>query len=164
MKTLLNILGAIVICMVLLLVTLRFTGRNPHGDTPGPGSYPGLWLSGKLVTTPVADWSFTDSIQTVKVQTNTWYLIPHSVTIWCIAYNGQLYLATSGAAVRHWPRNVARDPHVRLKIGNQLYDRTLSAVTDPAEREPVIAAKRKKYPQQKIPAISTINVFHVLDN
>ncbi len=107
MKTLLNILGAIVICMVLLLVTLRFTGLNPHGDTPGPGSYPGLWLSGNLVTTPVADWSFTDNIQTVKLQTNTWYLIPHSVTIWCIAYNGQLYVATSGAAVRHglemWP-------------------------------------------------------------
>ena len=40
MKTLLNILGAIVICMVLLLVTLRFTGLNPHGDTPGPGELP----------------------------------------------------------------------------------------------------------------------------
>ena len=63
MKTLSNILGAIVICMVLLLVTLRFTGLNPHGDTPGPGSYPGLWLSGNLVTTPVADWSFTDNIR-----------------------------------------------------------------------------------------------------
>ena len=35
MKTLLRIVGAIVICMVLLLVTLRATGLNPHGDTPG---------------------------------------------------------------------------------------------------------------------------------
>src|SRR5260370_22980448 len=100
MKTPLKIVGAIVICMVLLLATLRATGLNPHGDTPGRGRYPGLWLSGNLATTPVAYWSFTDSIQTVKVQTITCYLIPHSVTTLCIANNGQLYLATSGAALR----------------------------------------------------------------
>ena len=108
MKMLLKIVGAIVICMVLLLATLRATGLNPHGDTPGAGSYPGLWLSGNLVTTPVADWSFTDSIQTVKVQTNTWYLIPHSVTTWCIAYNGQLYLAVYSAFPPITGRRLAR--------------------------------------------------------
>jgi len=59
---------------------------------------------------------------------------------------------------------VARDPHVRIKIGDKLYDRTLSYVTDPAERAGVIAAKRKKYPKQVIPATSSINVFHVLNN
>ena len=162
MKTLLKIVGAIVICMALLLATLRATGLNPHGDTPGRGSYPGLWLSGNLVTTPVADWSFTDSIQTVKVQTNTWYLIPHSVTTWCIAYNGQLYLATSGAAVREWPRNVARDPHVRLKVGDKLYDRTLSVVTDPADREAVLQVRAKKYSQKYPPVGQTFTVYHVM--
>ena len=100
MKTLLKVFGVIVICMVLLLVTLRFTGLDPHGDSSGRGGSPRFWLRGNLVTTPVADWSFTDNIRTVKLQTNTWYLIPHSVTIWCIAYNGQLYVATFGATVR----------------------------------------------------------------
>ena len=144
MKTLLNIVGVIVICMLLLLVTLRFTGLNPYGDTPGRMSFPGLWLSGNLVTAPVTDWSFTDNIRTVKVQTDTRYGIPHSVTTWCIAYNGQLYLATSGAAVREWPRNVARDPHVRLKIGNDLYDRTLmvSSPTRP-KRKPCAGPSEK---------------------
>jgi hypothetical protein len=162
MKTLFKVVGAIVICMVLLLATLRATGLNPHGDTPGPGSYPGLWLSGRLVTTPVADWSFTDSIRTVKVQTNTWYLIPHSVTTWCIAYNGQVYLATSGAATREWPRNVARDPHVRLKIGDNLYDRTLSVVTDPAEREAVLQVRATKYSQKYPPVGQTFTVYRVM--
>lgn len=161
MKTLWRTVGVIVICMVLLIVTLRVTGLNPHGDTPGRGSYPGLWLSGSPVTTPVADWSFTDSIQTVKVQTNTWYLIPHSVTTWCIAYNGQLYLATSGAATREWPRNVARDPHVRLKIADKLYDRTLSVVTDPAEREAVLQVRAKKYAQKYPPVGQTFTVYRV---
>lgn len=162
MKTLLRIAGIVVICLVLLLVVLRVTGLNPHGDTPGPGSYPGLWLNGDLVTTPVADWSFTDSIQTVKVQTNTWYLVPHSVTTWCIAYNGQLYLATSGAATREWPRNVARDPHVRLRIDGKLYDRTLMVVTDPAEREAVLQVRAKKYSQKYPPVGQTFTVYHVM--
>src|SRR5438105_12812147 len=86
----------------------------------------------------------------------------HSVTTWCIAYNGQLYLATSGAAVRQWPRNVARDPHVRLKIGDQLYDRTLLVVTDPAEREAVLQVRAKKYSQKYPPVGQTFTVYHVM--
>jgi hypothetical protein len=164
MKTLLKVLGLIVVCLALLLIAARITGFGPNERRPG------LWLKGDLVTTPVTDWSFTDDVETVNVQTNTWYLLPHSVTTYCVSYRGQLYLTSvyrKGLEYPHgrsWNADVARDPHVRIKIGNQLYDRTLSYVSDPAEREPVIAAKRKKYPQQKIPATSTINVFHVLDN
>ena len=118
MKTLLKVFGVIVICMVLLLVTLRFTGLNPHGDIPGSRSYPGLWLSGNLVTIPVADWSFTDNIRTLKLQTNTWYLIPHSVTIWCIAYNRQLYAASFGAAVRSWPVVIFATEPLQATVGH----------------------------------------------
>lgn len=164
MKTLLKVLGVILACLVLLLVALRITGFEPHERTPG------LWLRGDLVTTPVADWSFTDKYQTVQVQTNTWYLLPHSVTTFCVSYNGQLYLASVYRAGleyphgRNWNANVARDPHVRIKIGDQLYDRTLSYVTDPAEKAGVVQANAKKYPHQAIAANSTMNVFHVLDN
>jgi hypothetical protein len=56
---------------------------------------------------------------------------------------------------------VARDPHVRLKIGNQLYDRTLSVVTDPAEKAAVLQAKAKKYPQMRVSPKNTVVVFHV---
>jgi hypothetical protein len=58
---------------------------------------------------------------------------------------------------------VARDPHVRIKIGNQLYDRTLALVSDPAERAAVNEAKFKKYPELKLPPGGTIVLFHVLD-
>lgn len=164
MKIFSKVILAIVVCLVLLLIVLRVTGFEPHGGTPG------LWLKGDVVTTPVADWSFTDQIPTIEVQTNTWYLLPHSVHTYCVAYNGQLYLTSVYRAGltypngRNWNSNVARDPHVRLKIGDKLYDRTLSYVADPAERAAVIQVKAKKYPQQKIAAGSTINVFHVLDN
>ena len=164
MKKLWKVLGLILICLILLLVVLRATGLDPHERIPG------LWLNGDLVTTPVADWSFTDEFQTVKVQTNTWYLLPHSVTTYCVAYNGQLYLTSvyrAGLEYPHgknWTANVARDPRVRIKIGNQLYDRTLSYVTDPAEKAAVLEVKAKKYPQQVIATTSTVNVFHVMDN
>jgi len=158
MKTLLKIVLGILACLVLTLVVLRITGLNPHNQTPG------LWLTGNLVTTPVADWSFTNNVPHVEVQTRPWYLLPHSVTINCLSYNGQLYLSSvfPEGASRSWNENVMRDPHVRIKIGNNLYDRSLVLVTDPAEKEAVLQARAKKYPQLKIPPNATIHLFHVV--
>jgi len=163
MKIFLKAVGVILVCLVLLLAVARITGLEPNGRRPG------LWLKGDLVTTPVGDWSFTDKIQNVKIQTNTRYLLPHSVTINCVSYKGQLYLDSFYAAGltyphgRSWNEDVARDPYVRIKIGNQLYDRTLALVTDPAEQAAVNEAKFKKYPDLKVPPGGTIVLFHVLD-
>ena len=175
MKTLLKIAGGIVICVVLLLVILRFTGFEP-GACPDPGAslacrVPGLWLRGNLVTTPVTDWSFTDQYQNAKLQTRGPFGLPHSIGTYLVSYNGQLYLTSVYAPGlppyphgRRWNENVARDPHVRIKIGDNLYDRTLVYVTDPDERAAVIQNKRKKYPQQIIKPGSYINIFHVVSN
>ena len=163
MNALWKVLGVILACLVFLLVAARIVGFEPNGRRPG------LWLKGDLVTTPVTEWSFTDKIQNVKIQTNTRYLVPHSVTINCVSYKGQLYLDSFYAAGltyphgRSWNEDVARDPHVRLKIGNQLYDRTLALVTDPAEQAAVNEAKFKKYPELKLPPGGTIVLFRVLD-
>ena len=163
MKALRKVLGVIFAGLVLLLVVARIVGFEPNGRRPG------LWLKGDLVTTPVTEWSFTDKIQNVKIQTNTWYFVPHSVTINCVSYRGQLYLDSFYAAGltyphgRSWNEDVARDPHVRIKIGNQLYDRTLALVTDPAEQEAVNEAKFRKYPDLKLPPGGTVVLFHVLD-
>jgi len=164
MKALWTVLGVILACLLLLLVVARISGFEPNGRRPG------LWLKGDLVTTPVSDWSFTDKIQNVKIQTNTWYLLPHSVTINCVSYKGRLYLDSFYAAGlkyphgRSWNEDVARDDHVRIKIGNQLYDRTLALVTDPAEQAAVNEAKFKKYPDLKLPPGGTIVLFRVLDH
>jgi len=157
-KRLLQSLGIIVVCLILILIILRITGFGPHARTPG------LWLKGNVVTTPVTDWSFTDQIPVVQLQTETSYLLPHSVNINCLNYNGQLYLVSvyPAGTAHTWNDNVIRDPHVRLKIGDQIYDRTVSLVTDPAEQEGVLQARHTKYPQLKVPPNSTIHVFHVV--
>ncbi len=164
MKILLKTIGIIVGCLVVLLILLRITGLGPHGRMPG------LWLNGELVTTPVTDWSFTDQIQNVQLQTNTWYGIPHSVNINCVSYQGQLYLDSFYAAGltyphgRNWNENIARDPRVRIRIGKKLYDRTLVLVTDPGLKEAVDDLKLKKYPALKLPPGGNIVLFHVVDN
>jgi len=171
MKMAAKITGAILVCLVLVLVVLRITGLNPIGDTPGPRDYPGLWLSGQVVTTPVTDWSFATKYRTDKVQTRTWFLIPHSVTTGFIIYNGQLYLTSMFPAVmpfpqgKMWVSDVMRDPHVRLKFGDKLYDCILSPVTDPNERAAVLASRAIQNPQptaSKATSGRTMHLFHAV--
>jgi hypothetical protein len=163
MKTTAKIGGTVGICLVLLLATLRATGFEPR-DCNNASSWscraPGLWLKGDVVTTPVNDWSFTNQVQTIKIQTQTPFLLPHSVSIWCAVYNDNLYVTSYRG--RLWVEDVIRDPHVRLKIGGQLYERTLSLVNDPDEKAAVLQAKGKKYPRWKVPAVDTATVFRVL--
>lgn len=164
MKTVLKVAGAIVICLSLLLVLLRITGFGPHGRTPG------LWIRGNLVAAPVADWSFSDKYPTVEIQTRTRYWLPHSVTTTCMTYQGQLYVGSIYAAGlqyphgRSWNENVARDPHVRIKIGNNLYDCTLVHITDPAVIGAVLQAGSRKYRGLRVPANGSLQLFHVVQN
>ena len=150
--------------LILLLVTLRATGFEPRDCANASASWtcrtPGLWLKGELVTTPVSDWSFTDKIQTIKIQTQTPFLLPYSVSIWCAVYNDNLYVTSYRG--RRWVEDIIRDPHVRLKIGGQLFERTLSLVNDPDEKASVLQAKEKKYPKWTVPSVSTATVFRVL--
>lgn len=163
MTKLAKIAGSIVIGIIAVLLILRFTGFEPKNCPPSNKSVscrmPGLWLKGKLVTRPVTDWSFTNKIQQIKIQTQTPYLLPHSVTIWCVVYKGDLYLSSYPG--REWVEDIIRDPHVRLKIGNQLFDRGVSIVRDPAEKAAVLQAKGEKYPQWKVPSVSRSIVFRV---
>ena len=159
----LKIVGAIVVCLILVLVVLRFTGFEPK-DCVNASTLacraPGLWLRGQPVVTPVTDWSFTDKVQAVKVQTQTPFFLPYSVSAWCAVYNGNLYLTSYRG--RWWVENIVHDPHVRLKIGGRLFDSTFSLVDDPAEKAAVLQAKGKKYPQWKVPPVSTAAVFRVM--
>jgi len=161
-KRLFIVVGSIlVVGLILAIVVLRVVGLDPRERRPG------LWLTGNVVTTPVTDWSFTDKYPTIFVETRTWYGIPHSVTTSCVSHDGRLYLTSvyrEGAQFpgdKFWNRNIVRDPHVRLKIGDQLYDRTLSLVTDAAERQSVLQTKQRKYPRQRVSDKSTTYVFAV---
>jgi hypothetical protein len=160
-KKSLIVVGALAACLLVALVALRVVGLEPKERRPG------LWLTGELVTRPVADWAFTDTYPNIFVQTRSWYGLPHSVTTTATAHNGQLYLTSvyrAGAEFprdRLWNKNVLRDPHVRLKIGDQLFDRTVALVTDAAEKDAVLETKARKYPRQRAVDKSRVHVFRV---
>jgi F420H(2)-dependent quinone reductase len=160
-KKLLIAAGTVVVVVLLALVALRVVGLDPHERRPG------LWLTGQSVTAPVTDWSFSDQFQTIYVQTRAWYGLPHSVTTSVTAYNGRLYLTSvyrPGMRFpddRLWNKNILRDPHVRLKVGDRVFDGTAALVTDPAEKDAVLDAKAKKYPRQRATDKSLVHVFRV---
>ena len=146
----------------LALITLRVVGFDPRDGSSG------FWLQGELVTTPVTDWSFSDTFETISVETRTWYLIPHSVTTFCATYNGQLYLTSTYSQGgeypygRLWNQNVVRDPRVRLKIGDQVFESTLALVTDASEKAAVLQSKMEKYPDWKNPGADKVHTLRVL--
>jgi len=139
--------------LVVALVTLRITGLEPeYLDLNQLRAHnmiarPGLWLKGDVVTTPVTDWSFITtvphpgrSINTILIETRTRYFIPHSVRTMPTVRNGQFYVRSHQDRMdvpfpndKSWTSNVARDPRVRIKIGDKIYEATLVLVTDRAQ-------------------------------
>jgi len=98
-------------------------------------------------------------------------MVPHSVTTSFIVHDGQLYLTSMFAAGvpfpqgKSWVRNVMRDPHVRLKFGDKLYDCVLSHVTDPEERAAVLATRTQQNAQtaaSDTPGGAVLHLFRVL--
>jgi len=131
--------------VVFTLVLTAVAACEPHDRRPGQ------WLRGGVVTAPVTDWSFSNDVDEIFVETATWYFVPHSVTTTVVTSGGTLYVPSlyyEGGDFpneRLWNRNIARDPHVRLKIGEKIYPRTAALVTDPDERTRVLAAFAAKY-------------------
>src|SRR5690349_13245084 len=153
MKTLKVSVVLIVIILAVTLLALRITGLEPeYLDLDQLRAHhmiarPGLWLKGELVTAPVTDWSFVDnvphpgrSINTVLVETRTPYFIPHSVRTMPFVRNGVLYIRSHQDRMdlqfpndKSWTANVARDPRVRIKIGDKLYEASMVLVSDGAQ-------------------------------
>ena len=157
-------IGGISLIVITLFTSLYLliVGYEPQDQSPG------LWLTGELATEPVADWSFTEQHGEIFVQTRSPWLIPHSVTTYCATYNDSFYLFSAyyGGGdfpdLRRWNKNVVRDPRVRLKIGDQLFDQTLSYIDDESIRMPVHQAFVDKYPQWASPGLENVHIFQVL--
>jgi hypothetical protein len=106
---------------------------------------PGLGLSGKVHQQVVEDWSFTSDVDEIFIETTTSYWIPHSVTAWCVTVGDELYVAADDADTKRWVANVARDPNVRLKIGDEVYEQKLVPVTEVAMTSAIDSGFARKY-------------------
>jgi len=100
---------------------------------------PGTRLGGTLVDEINPDWSFVENRQQVYVQTNTWYLIPHSVTTISFVAGDALYIPCGWCDGKRWPENVAADPRVTVKIGENLYRRVAVKIPGEAEKRRILS-------------------------
>jgi len=116
---------------------------------------PGTWLSGEVAAELPTDWSFTDANKEIAIEVATPYLLPHSVTIWCAALDGALYVGARDPETKRWPAWVDADPQVRLGIGGKVYEVALAPLdesADAAELARLRAAYAVKYALPPAPA------------
>jgi len=163
-------LGTIIILagVVVTLLILRVTGFDPpyldarseEFAERGRTGYPGLWLSGEVVREPVSNWEWINEVNdpvrgnTIMLETQTWYGIPHSVVINALPRGDKLYFSGSESGDRlqrefpyskRWWTNIERDPRVRMKIDGNIYEMTVVHMADVDEvietfgRDPVIS-------------------------
>ncbi len=134
--------------IVFLIAIVPLLGAcEPRDRTPG------TWLSGNLNAEPINDWSFSEEYPEVYLQTHPWYGIPHSVTTVMAAVDDTLYIPSIYYAEpltfpegKYWNRVAAANPDVEVQIGDGLFPRTLTLVTDEAEHALALSALARKYP------------------
>ena len=92
--------------------------------------FPGGELRGEVVTEPVDDWSFVDSLFVdLEVRPSD----PYSVELNYIVKDGKLYI--DPAEGRRWFDYIREDPRVRARFGNEIYPLTAVLVGKPGELE-----------------------------
>ena len=148
-----NIVLAAGALTVISLSILRFTGLEPRYIDPRAEAFaennrtagPGLWLKGELVRDTITNWDFINEVDdpvrgnSIMLETQTWYGIPHSVTVNARPRGEDLYLSGSAQGDRldekfphnkSWWTNIERDPRVRLKVDGKIYEATVALVRD----------------------------------
>jgi hypothetical protein len=122
-----------------LITAVLLAACEPSAQTPGQ------WLRGDTVETFPQDWAFTDEIGEIFVQVETPYFVPHSVTIWCVQVNGNLFIGALEPETKNWVGWMEENHNIRLKIGDKLYDVTTSNASDDATLAAVHSAYAEKY-------------------
>jgi hypothetical protein len=142
---------AVVAIAAVALIVLRIAAPEPANIPPrvvvehslNIFVRPGFWQKGEVVRTPVEDWSFMKKFESVVIETRSPWFVPHSVRTTARIHNNQVYIPSAqyrmekGFPDRLWTSNVWRDPRIRMKAGDKLYEMTLVLVTDKAEAEAV---------------------------
>lgn len=124
-------------CMVLLAalyLLARFVPFEPVDRRPG------LSLVGPVADASVADWSFLEGLTEIEVETRTPIGIAHSVTTVLWRDGDSLYIPCKACDTKRWPKNVAADSAVRIRVRGIVYPMRMERITDQAERDRLLGA------------------------
>ena len=99
---------------------------------------PGLGLVGPVADAGTTDWSFLQGLTEIEVETQTSIGIPHSVTTVWWRDGDELYIPCKACDTKRWPKNVAADPAVRIRVRGVVYPMQMERITDQAERDQLL--------------------------
>ena len=102
---------------------------------------PGGELDGDVTAVP-SDWSFSDEIDTVQLETQP--SDPYSVNIWAVGVGPSLY-DHAGANRATWVEHMEANPDVRVRIDGKLYELRASRVEGQEEFDRVSSDYEEKY-------------------
>jgi hypothetical protein len=117
----------------------------------GPiGPMPGGRLSGEAEAQVPSDWSFTDAVDTVQLETGG--SDPYSVNVWATSVDGQLMIAAGNGGESRWARNLEADPLVPLRADGRIYElRAVRGGLTPEVQDAFLTAIEKKYDFERDP-------------
>ena len=90
-------------------------------------------------TPPPRTWTEADTAETVQLETRP--ADPYSINIWGVGIGPDYYVASGEGGETSWVEHIAADPHVRLRIGRDIYRLDAVRVTDTDE----LARVRERY-------------------
>lgn len=123
-----------------LVAALLMTGPSVGCSRPFV-LLPGGALEGATAAAP-ADWSFTDAVTTVQLETRP--ADPYSVNIWVIAIGPNLYVH-AGANRSAWVEHIEADPKVRVRVNDSIYELAAARVAGQDEFDRFSDAYERKY-------------------
>ena len=142
-----QILGLIVLLLAVTVITLKLKNQNADGPSvlfPG-----GELVAGELYQGAEPDWSFTDDIFTIELQT---YEPTSSRRIFIMESDGKVYVPSGymrsflGGLWKDWAFDVEDGSKLAVaRINGTRYERELVRVTDPALIAGVAKKLAKKY-------------------
>ena len=130
--------------LVWLIVSVLGTGCSPFLV------FPGGELRGTLDSSAIDDWSPTDEVEFVQIETRP--NGPYSVQVYGVGSGDAFYIASQGwrgalgsTHRARWVEHLAEDPRIRLRVGETLYALKAVRVEDDAEVERVRELFVSKY-------------------
>ncbi len=146
-RAILQIAGMIVLLLALTVITLKLKNQNADGPSvlfPG-----GELISGELYSGPEPDWSFTDDVFVIELQTNE---PVSSRRIFVMESDGKVYVPSGymrsflGKLWKDWAFQVEDGSNlVVARINGVRYERELLRVNDPTVVDGVAKKLAQKY-------------------
>jgi hypothetical protein len=147
LKIVLQRLGIIVLLLAATLITLKLKHQNADGPSvlfPG-----GALVSGELHRGPEPDWSFTDDVFTIELQTTQ---PTSSRRIFVMESGGKVYVPSGymksflGKLWKDWAFDVETGSNLAVaRINGVRYERQLLRVTEPTIIAGVARKLARKY-------------------